>query len=233
MARTKKPIRNKKKRTNKRKLYRPQRGLNPAIMSFKRSRTTVVELNNLAGAGWVPSTGGGIARSWSFALSDLNDISDFTNLFRYYKIKAVRVQMYFSNNMAPSRDGSTFANNQLLIYTDINQDGITTGVADELYYLDSQTAKKRIAIQNSRRPSLDMLMRMKQSNQIYAPAASGGADYTLQSPKWISTTEVSTPHFGQNMLIERVDGHNLSTGSSNYQYVKFIYTYYIQCKKVQ
>ena len=76
-----------------------------------------------------------------------------------------------------------------------------------------------------------MLMRMKISNEVYeAPLATA---YSLKNPAWLDTQETGVPHYGMNMLIERVDGQPLTTGFSNNQYVRFIYTYYIECKKVQ
>lgn len=233
---TQKPTRKRRSKRGRKfkrkmKLYRPQIGRQSAIMSFKRSRTEVVDLTQLTGQGWSPTTGGGIARSWAFSLSELNDVTDFTNLFKYYKIKAVRVQAFFSNNITSQDEPNRFPNSQLLIYTDTNQNGVTTGITDELYYLDSQTAKKQIAITTQRGPAIDHLHRVKLANEVYR--SSTNSDYTMMSPKWISTADTGTPHYGMNMLIERVDGQELTAGFSNTQYVKFIYTYYIQCKKVQ
>lgn len=181
-------------------------------------------------AGWLTSTDGGIAKTFQFALSDLNSISDFTNLFKYYKINAVRVQMYFSNNITAQDEPSRFPNSQLFIYTDINQNGVTTGNDNVLNYLDSQTAKKTVGMTTQRKP-IDMLMKMKLANEVYETAAQSA--YTLKSPDWIASGEAGVPHYGMNMLIERVDGETLTTGFSNAQKIRFIYTYYIECKKVQ
>lgn len=225
------------KKTNykrKKVLAKPARTFSSAIHSFKRSRTEVIDLVGYTGQGWTPQTATGnqgIGKTFQFALGDLNDVTDFTNLFKYYRIKAVRVQMFFSNNITAQDEPSRFANSQLMIYTDVNNNGITTGNNDILYYLDSQTSKKTVALTTQKKP-FDCLMRMKQSNEIYG-AGVPATDYTLQSPKWISTTEVNTPHYGMNMFIGRVDGNELSHGFANTQYVRFIYTYYIQVKKVQ
>lgn len=206
------------------------RSISPKTYQFKRSSQEIVDLTQSTGQGWLVSTGGGIAKTFEFKLSDLNDNSDFTNLFKYYKINAVRVQMYFSNSITSQDEPSRFPNSQLFICTDINQNGIITGSDSMLTYLDSQTAKKTIGVTTQRKP-IDMLMRMKIANEIYESGTQTA--YTLKNPAWIDTAESGVPHFGMNMLIERVDGQALTTGFTNPQYVRFIYTYYIECKKVQ
>lgn len=218
----------------KKVLAKPARPFSSAIHSFKRSRTEVVDLTLGTGQGWTPQTATGnqgIGKTFQFSLSDLNDVNDFTNLFKYYRIKAVRVQMYFSNNTTVQDEPSRFPNSQIMIYTDVNNNGDTTNNNNVLYYLDSQTSRRTVALTTQRKP-IDVLMRMKQANEVYGTGVPT-TDYTLQSPKWISTDETGTPHYGMNMFIGRVDGDGLSSGFTNTQFVRFIYTYYIQVKKVQ
>lgn len=210
--------------------FGPSRAISPKTFQFKRSKQEIVDLTQFTGQGWTASTGGGIGKTFSFSLGDINDTNDFTNLFKYYKINAVRVQMYFSNSVTANEEPNKFANTQLMIFTDINQNGVTTGSDDVLYYLDSQTSKRTVALTTARKP-IDMLMRMKIANEVYnAPTST---NYTLKNPDWISTSEINTPHYGMNMLIERVDGQQLTSSYSDKQYVRFVYTYYIECKKVQ
>lgn len=230
MARTYKKKRNFKKK-RRAPLYKKPRTFSPGIYSFKRSTTEVVDLIGTE-AGWIANTTTdqkGIGRQWAFKLSDLNDNSDFYNLFKYYRIKAVRVQMYFSNSITVGEEANRFPNSQIMVYTDINHNGETTGIANLNNYLDSQTSKRVIALGTDRKP-IDMLMKVKQSNMVYKSTTD--TDYTLQKPQWISTGERDTPHYGMNMFIGRVDGDDLSSGINNNQKVRFVYTYYIQCKKV-
>ncbi len=117
-----------------------------------------------------------------------------------------------------------------MVFTDQNQNGLLTGSDDILSYLDSQTSKRKSAISSNGKP-LDYFMRVKQANEVYNTGVN--TDYTLQKPQWISTSETGTPHYGMNMHIERCDGDTLSSGFSNNQIVRIIYTYYIECKKVQ
>ena len=233
------PIRKKNKRRMKKKpvakLYRKPKGFSPGVFSFKRSRTEVITLQDLANTGWTSSTTSnnqGIGRAWNFNLGDLNDKDDFALLFKYFRIKAVRVQIYFSNTGSEAAPNSNeFSNCQLLVHTDINQDGSTTGVANIHNYMDSQTAKKHLALSNRGKP-IDILMRLKQSNSLYKSA--GSTAYGLQSPQWLNTQQdFATPHYGLKMFIGRIDGAGLTTGYTQSQKMRIIYTYYIQCKKVQ
>ncbi len=221
------------RRTQKAKLYRKPKNLSPGLYSFKRSRTEVVDLIGTTGQGWTPSTASGnqgIGKTYAFSLADLQDDADFTNLFKYYKLKAVRVQIFFSNSITSTDEPSRFPNSQIMVMTDINNNGVGPNPEAITTYLNSQTAKKRIAITTDRKP-IDMLMNMKLANEVYRSGAN--TDYTLMSPQWLHTSEPGTPHYGMNMFIGRVDGQELSHGFANTQYVRFIYTYYIQCKKVQ
>lgn len=228
-----KPFRKNRKRIRRAKLYRKPKSFSPGIFSFKRSTTEVVDLIAGTGQGWTVSTATGnqgIGKTFQFALNDVNDPSDFVNLFKYYKIKAVRVQVYLSNTITAQDEPSRFPNSNLMMYTDINNNGVITGSDTVENYLDSQTSKRRTLISSGRRP-IDLLMRMKIANTVYGGTTN--TDYTLSSPKWISTDEPNTPHYGMNMFIGRVDGEGLTTGYTNAQYARFVYTYYIQCKKVR
>lgn len=230
------PPKTNKKRMNKKRNYRKRarvqkvaRPFVPAVYKFKRSVQQIVPLNRNNGL-WVNNDTGGIANTFVFKLSDLNEVSDFTNLFKYYKISAVRAQMYFSNTITDLGLAARFPNNQLLIWTDINQNGTVASADQNIAYLNSQTAKKRICLTTDRRP-IDLYMPVKISNSVYESAVS--SDYTLMRPKWISTNEDDTPHYGANMSISRVSEETLTDSSANASYMKIIFTYYIQCKKVE
>ena len=171
-----------KRKQRKAILYRKPKSLTPGIFSFKRSRTEVVDLIGTTGQGWTPATAAGnqgIGKTYAFALSDLQDDSDFANLFKYYKLKAVRVQMYFSNSITAQDEPSRFPNSQIMIYSDINSNGIGPNPETITTYLNSQTSKKTIAIASDRRP-IDMLMKMKLANEVYRSPTN--SDYTLKDP---------------------------------------------------
>jgi hypothetical protein len=226
-----------KKRRFNRKRQRPkriakiQRGLSPAIYPFKRSISTTIGLNGTAPPeGWSTS-GNNLYRNWGFSLAQLGDYSEFTDLFKYYKLKGVRLQMYFSNTNSTARDGTSSPNQQILMWMDTNRDGADIAASgQESTYLTSQTAKKRLCLNTTGRP-IDIYMSLRQQNMVYGGPAN--TDYTTVRPKWIATTEPTTPHYGYKMMLQRVDGQAFTSGITNSQYCKIIQTVYFQCKKVE
>ncbi len=226
--------RRKGRRTRKTKgspLVKLQRGLRPAVYPFKRLISTTIGLNTSAPPeGWSVS-GNNLYRNWGFFLAQLLDYTEFTNLFKYYKLKGVRVQIYFSNTNSNSRDGTSAPNQQILCWMDTNRDGADVSQSGlEQTYLNSQTAKKKLCLNTTGRP-LDVYMPLKQQNMIYGGV--GNTDYTTSSPKWVSTTEPATPHYGYKMMLQRVDGQSFTSGLINSQYCKIIQTVYFQCRKVE
>lgn len=214
------------------RLNRPQRGLNPSMHSFKRSFVNTIGLNSGAPpADWY-ANGNNLYRNWAFSLGQLDDYEDFTSLFKFYRLKAVRVQIYFSNTSSTTRNaGSTASNQQMLMWIDTNKDGSDLAAAGEDdTYLNSQTAKKKLCLTSTGEP-LDIYMPLRQQTMVYGGATN--TDYTTTTPKWIATTEFSTPHFGHKMMIQRVDGQPFTSGITNSQYAKIIHTVYLECKKVE
>ena len=73
-----------------------------AIHSFKQSFNQVIGLNtSSAPSGW-STNGNNLYRSLRFKLTDIQQHGEFTDLFAMYKLKGVRMQMYFSNTVAQS-----------------------------------------------------------------------------------------------------------------------------------
>lgn len=221
----------KKRIPRAKKLVRVQRGLSPAVYPFKRSTQVVIGLNTSAPPeGW-SVYGNNLYRNWGFSLSQLLDYGDFVNLFKFYRLKGVRIQMYFSNTNSNSRDGASAPNQQMLLWMDTNRDGQDTADAGmEQTYLNSQTAKKRLCLNTTGKP-LDFYMRLKQQNMIYGGV--GNTDYTTKNPGWIATTEPATPHYGHKTMLQRVDAQPFTSGINNSQYVKIIQTVYFECRKVE
>lgn len=223
----------KKRRFYKRRT-RPviQRGLRPAIYPFKRSQAVVIGLNTSSPpTGWNVN-GNNLYRNWGLTLGELPDHTDFVNLFKYYRLKGVRIQLYFSNTSSPTEDGNNNSpNQQIMMWIDTNKDGSNFAAAGvENTYLSSQTAKKKLCIRANGRP-IDIYMPLMQQAQMYGgPSAT---DYTTQKPKWVSTSEATTPHYGLKMMLQRLDGQPFTSGINNSQYCKIIQTVYFQCKKVE
>lgn len=230
-----------RRRRNFRKKYpigKPRSGLNQGTYLFKRRKTQVVSLvDGSLPTGWTSSGDNGVYRQWEFTLGDVNDVTDFSKLFKQYKICGVKLELSFNSTnsaiIGTNQPGSntTAPGAQLQIYTIPNRIGHARTVLDPLtekVCLDTQACKKRLAL-NGGRP-LKMYMRTNQLNQVFASTLN--TDYTKQRPRYISTGETGTQHYGLEMYINRVDGQPLSTGMANNQSVRVTATYYIACKGV-
>ena len=215
-----------KRKQNKKKSLVP-RILQPKVYKFKRDLEETVQLNGSAAPdGWSIS-GIRLYKNFAWALSSIGDSTDFSNLFRQYKINGARVRMYFSNTNSSSENSGTslyFSNSQLLIRMSPNQRG-TAEVLDDSYWTCRQAKKYKLAL-NGGRP-LDIYMPLYVENEV---ASSTGTANTMKKPSYVSTDVANVVHHGLNLSIERVDGQSFSYLKSNYQYVKMITTLYFQMR---
>lgn len=228
----KKFSKNFKRRPYKKKMIgRPPTRALAAPRPYLFKRTEAVNVNLTPSDSFWSSEGTNLGKAFAFSLSSLEDHSDFQDLFKYYRLKGARVRIYFSNTGSTVTSNSTqFPNTQLLVTLDRNLNGETTNVATEKHYLQSQTAKRFIALGGDRKP-VDIYMPLKQGNLVYQTATT--TNNTMINPKWISTEQIDTPHWGYNMMIQRVDGQAFTSGHSNYQSIKILTTLYLECKKVE
>lgn len=224
----------KKKRVNRKRQYGkpPTRALGtPHIYQFKRTVAETLSLNNsVPPDGWTSNVNN-LGKAFGWTLSAVNDYTDFTQLFKYYRLKGARVRMYFSNTTSVASDGTNAPNNgQILMSIDRNLDGNASNVALESAYLDSQTVKRKLCLRNDGKP-VDIYMPLRQLTEMVN--VSGTTTSTMTSPKWVGTEEFAVPHYGYNIMLQRIDGQPFSNGFSNNQYVKLLTTLYFECKKVE
>lgn len=211
-----------KKRVYKKKLpITRSLTLKPAVHLFKRKMTQVMQLSNVsAPSGWT-AEGNAYYKNWQFTLNNLPNPTDFTNLFAQYKLVGVQTEMIFANTVANDD------NSQVLIYWDLNRDG-QARPGTESQFLQSQTARHMTLKPGVSKP-VKMYCKLKQLSNTFKLTDD---DYALQTPKWLSTAEPNTPHFGTSMRIQRVDDRPFGTELANFQYCKVIHTVYLACRKV-
>lgn len=203
----------------------------PNTYFFKRTIAETLILNQSEPpSGWT-ATGNNLGKAFGWTLSAVNDYTDFTQLFKYYRLKGARIRMYFSNTTSVVSDGTNEPNNgQILMSIDRNLDGDATNVATESAYLDSQTVRRKLCLRNDGKP-VDIYMPLRQLSEMVNVA--GTTTSSMVSPKWIGTEDYALPHYGYNIMLQRVDGQGFSQGLLNYQRVKLLTTLYFECKKVE
>lgn len=230
------PKRGQRRRAKKKRIIRknrPKKPLTaPGIYRFKREMDELVLLEGTPDS-WTLNSDNSLAKTFAFALSSLGDHSDFQNLFKYYRIKGARVRMYFSNTSSRADQGTPAEpdNKQIMVQIDRNMDGVGVPTLNDL--LTSQTKRRFVALQGTRKPSVDVYMPLKQAMDVYSTA---GTPTTLSTPKWLSTAAtggVGVPHYGHSINLGRIDRRPFTTGMGAGQYVRIITTLYIECKKVQ
>ena len=226
-----------KKRT---RLGRPPIGLYPSTYKFKRAITDVIAINTTTTApdGW-SIVDNGLCATFVFALDQLTDKADFTNLFRKYKIDGVKTQLYFTNNQTFSDTNANIRVPQLMMYTNVNQTGRvnipdTASGHSEQYFLNTQTARKQTVVHDRSRP-YTLYHKVKQLSKIYGSEDdSGNKDYSLKNPGYISTSDPTAEHYGFELRLQSVKGGPVPESTNEVPIsMKMIHTFYFSCQGVE
>lgn len=225
--------RNKQKRAiaKRRKNYRRKprigrapRGMTPSIYKYKRMDTFTLAFNAShpnPPSGWdLFPTNDCIQKGWAFALTSVPEYTQFTSLYSQYKLNGVRLQMYPScNTISAYRDLSN-----IIMWVKPSRYGYQIDNVEEL--VATQAIKKRLVFRDQK--PLDIYMPLIQLNQIYGTAAT--TDYVPIKPKWVSTQEVNTLHYGLDMIFQTVSSDAITTMPMT---IKIIQTLYFSCKGVK
>lgn len=212
--------------------------MRPATYNFKRTLSTVVQLNTqVVPAGWT-ATGNALHRQFSYKLSDLPDYGDFTSMFAQYRLTGVKLELMFSNTVSgtttnPSQPGAAqmFSNSQIIMWLAPTPLLSATRILGPDNFAKMPSAKKRLCI-NGGRPIVTYA-RLKQRSVTFGGGDPPADDYAAVTPKFIGTHEPHTPHYGQNMCLERADQALFAGEQANYQDVRIFATYYVQCRQVE
>lgn len=216
--RKKNPVR---KRVYKRKarIGRAPRGITPSIYKFKRVNTHTVDLNTPTGWDQFDS-GDCIQKGWAFALNGIEGHTQFTNLFSQYKLTGVRLQFFPSANTLTSYNNLS----NIILWTCKSRYGYQLNNVSEL--VQKQAAKKKLVFKDG--TPVDIFIRLTQLNQVYGTATT--TDYTVARPKWLSTAEVDTSHYGIDTVLQTVSGVNITTLPMT---IKVFTTVYFECRGVK
>lgn len=210
--------------------------MKPKVYKFKRDIEETLQLSSsTAPEGWTLDGNSRVYKQMGFALGLLGDVTDFTNLYRQYKINGARVRFYFSNTSSgmstqstTTNTGSGYNNSQLMVRMAPNNSGEITAL-DNSYWQQIQAKKYKLAL-NGGKP-VDIYYPLRTRTMVQS---SGGTQSSMTKPKFVPTANTSVLFEGINIAIDRLDGQGFSTGSnSNYQYCKVITTLYFECRGVE
>lgn len=219
-----------KRKAMKKKAVVP-RSMRPLRYTFKRDLEQTIQLNgSTAPDGWYNDGNYRIYTNLAWSLASLGATTDFTNLFRQYKINGARVRMYFSNTASTTTElgsNSYYTNSQILCRMATNQRG-TDEVLNNSYWFQRQAKKYKTAL-NGGRP-IDIYMPLTILSEV---ASSTGSSNVMRKPSYVSTANTNIVHHGLNIALERVDGQGFSQNQSNYQYCKLITTLYLEFRGVE
>lgn len=193
----------------------------PSVYKYKRTNQETVNWG-VSTIGWDHFPGGdGISRGWAFSLQNVLGHAQFTSLYSEYKLHGVRLQIIPAYNVVTSRDSS-----QLVMWTSLARSGYQVDSVLELQQI--QALRKRIVFRDTK--PVDIYMKFNLLSEIYNSTVPPNTDYAITKPKWLSTQEPSTPHYGLNTTFTTVDGSNIV--DENYRF-KIYYTIYFSMRGVK
>ena len=207
--------------------------MRPKVYSFKRDiEETLALSSSTPPEGWYMDGNSRVYKNMGFALAQLGEVTDFTNLYRQYKICGARIKFYFSNTVsgmsAATAAASHFSNSQIMVRMAPNNKG-ENETLDNAYWQQIQAKKYKLAV-NGGKP-IDVYCPLYSRNIVQT---SSGTQAVMQKPQYAPVENTSVLFEGINIAIDRVDGQGFSTGShDNYQYVKVITTLYFKCRGVE
>lgn len=219
--------------------FRFKQGLQRSIIPFTRERETYFHLSDLTGNNQVPfsnfthTTDGGVVGQINIRLSDFPSSSDFTNLFRQYKLNYMKITMIPSANVVQSgetRDeGGNYSNNQVLIRTMLNRTGIAIGAGNQLSEWSQVQAKKQWVLARDKPTTITCRL-----SQLVPTANAVDTELvdTVVRPRYISTNHTDAVHYGLNIRFDSLNGNPLSQADHIWPQFRIICKCYFTCKGV-
>jgi len=239
------PKNNRKPRTIRRKRYPNQKfkfskGLSQSVIPFTRERETYFKLNDLTGSGTSPfnnlvHTGdGGVAGNLSVKLTDFPASTDFTNLFKKYKLNYLKLIFYPASTAViagETREGAPSTNNNILIRVALNRTGIEMGAGNTIAEWSQLQAKKQWLLSQTRPTTITCKL-----SQLVAVAGNGftvaNEKYAVIKPRYIDTDNASIPHTGLNIRFDSLNGEALEQTAEVWPTFRVVAKVYMTCKGV-
>ena len=226
--RKKRPAR---KRNYKKRVYKSRIGKMPTqkIVHFKRDfELATVDLtdNTTWPTGWYRGTNDQIVATMVFALTNLPGYGEFKNLFEKYKLNHVVMKMYSTSSQIITLDVNDLnpqtqrTASNILVTTWNNRTGQPLGPSWTRELMNQVSAKKTKMFPRGK-PFIiscklnQLAMTYRETQTTTQVTNTSGAtvdvvqpfniDYGVCRPKYLNTVEDSTPHYGMNLSIKKLD----------------------------
>lgn len=218
----------KKKRTTK------KRGRNvprPLVYPFRRVDQYNLDMGSPS-EGWITTVDNCIVKTISFTLNQLTNYTEFVNLFESYKLNYGVIKIYpttTGNDVLVSSGGTNQVNNLISVWANTHGQSLdATFTIDDL----NQIQKKKQWLMPSRNPTV-IKMPLKQLSLRYGPTTipPSTVDYASQKPRYISTSEPSTLHYGVNIHIQNTTGNGFLSSYNNFLLIQ--QQVLLTCKQVK
>lgn len=202
-----------------RQIFRPRRGLMRQVVPFMRERETHVRLDTLTGiddgAGtylnMIRTNDGGVVGRIRIRMNNLNTPSDFTNLFKEYKLNYLKLIFIPAGNVAGTRedhrDGGPQGNKNILVRVCLNRTGDVPAATDTVADWCQLQAKKQFVLVGNKITKIGCKL-----NQLVKVQSGDGAANTIHhicAPKYISTNNTSVNHYGLTVRFDAIDGTDI------------------------
>lgn len=214
-------------------------GLTRQIIPFTRERETYFKLSDLTGNTTSPfqnlthTTDGGVVGQIRIQLDDFPGHTDFTNLFRQYKLNYMKLIFYPAANAIPggtSRDDAgNYSNNNILIRTKLNRTGIAIGAGNTISEWSQVQAKKQWMLAQDKPTTI-----MCKLNQLAAADHGNGDNYVdaITAPRYISTNNADVNHYGLDVRFDSCNGNALDQEDAIWPQFRIVCKVYLTCKGV-
>lgn len=226
---------------HKYKVGKPSKGLTPSRYYYKMRRVfhipnlaaSVTTLRALGLSATAPVDGNGLRLRWTVKLSDFDLDSTVRNMYDKYRINAFKTEI-IPRSTTITQTGAGVGVSQLMVYNWVDYidkyqtynviDGFQPTPESELTVLGIQRAKKRKWITEGG-ANHKIYNKCMQSVMTYVSPTD--TDYTSQRPKFISTNEPDTLHYGLQTGIYNTNGGTLPTVNC-----AVVQTIYLECAGV-
>lgn len=225
----------------KRKLYNRgrlavPRGLRPSVHYFTRSFEKFLQLDDPTSypLGLTATTDGGIAGTIQISASELNDWSDFANLFAQYKLNAVSIKIIPQYTASTVNDTVNLSGEQIIVRWCRNMLQKSLGAGDtRAQWLDRQAVKQRPLLTTSRR-TLSLYSKLNMRDMVTDNTAPTADDFVAIRSHWIATANDTVPHYGLNVRFDCASQNVLPTNPNPATLPKCTMQikYYLMCRTV-